>query len=253
MEGYFGELTCAMCSFFAYFFLREIFPSLSKDAAISFSADASLFLVWILPRTRGLKEQRRAARMCLLTTTSCSCWLVMLGNRSSSNVFFEAAFMILLPFVSALMKTAFAYYFRQREIPDSDIQSVNRFFYLHYILVCVGIFSLHYTADIDETKQSLNLLKQSVQNLKQSVQNLEQSVQNLEQSVNKLEQSSSDLRQSMEQSSTRTEHSVENLQVCCHIPVLYHKSELLIVGTFFLSTQAMVALLLNKANITRPS
>ena len=156
---YFGELVCGIISVSSFIALKLINPAFSKDAAISISADASLLLVAGLHNTNGDEKKSRAARMCLLCAISCSCWLVTMGNRSSSNVFFEASFMVLLPFVGGLMKTASAWYFRQREVPEADIRAVNQFYWLHFIVVFAGMYSLQYPADVDETKKSLQELQ----------------------------------------------------------------------------------------------
>ena len=157
-----GEGICVIIFLIVFLVLKQIIPTLPKDSVISLSAEVSLILVASFHTTSGDGMKRRAARMCLLCAISCSCWLVCMGNRSSSNVFFEASFMILIPFVSGLMKTAFAYYFRQREVPDTDIESVNRFFWLHFGLVIAGVYSLQYVADVDETKQSLHALNKTI-------------------------------------------------------------------------------------------
>ena len=54
------------------------------------------------------------------------------------------------------MKTASAWYFHQRKVPDTDIEAVNQFFWLHFIVVFAGLYSLQYAADVDETKQLLH-------------------------------------------------------------------------------------------------
>ena len=102
-----------MSGFFIFVGLKQVYPELSKDGAISFSALT----------TRDSKKLK-AARMCLLCAISCSCWLVTMRNRRSLHIIFEAACMVLVPFVSGLMKTAFAYYFRQKDVPNSDIETV---------------------------------------------------------------------------------------------------------------------------------
>ncbi len=152
-------MACALISVLTFLVLRQIKSEFSKDCAISLSAEASLLLLTLLHKTEKVELKRKAARMCLLSAISCSCWLVCMGNRSSSNAIFEASFMVLLPFVGGLMKTASAWYFRQREVPDTEIEAVDQFFRLHFIVVCAGLYSLQYPADIDETKQSLHELK----------------------------------------------------------------------------------------------
>jgi hypothetical protein len=158
-----GEMVCAIISVVSYCVLRQHFPSLSKDAAISVSAEASLFLVVVFHNsTRLIDKKKRAARMCMLCAISCSSWLMCMGNRSSSNVLIEAAFIILVPFVSGLMKTAFAWYIRHRDISDPDIHTVNHFYWLHLILVFAGVYSLQHVADVHETKNALNGLNMTM-------------------------------------------------------------------------------------------
>ena len=164
--AYVGEMVCAIISVVSYCVLRQNFPSLSKDAAISVSAEASLFLVVVFHNSSTLIDKKnRAARMCMLCTISCSSWLMCIGNRSSSNVLFEAAFIILVPFVSGLMKTAFAWYIRHRDISDPDIDSVSHFYWLHLILVIVGVYSLQHVADVHETKNALDGLNMTMHGL----------------------------------------------------------------------------------------
>ena len=110
--------------------------------------------------------------MCMLCTISCSSWLMCIGNRSSSNVLFEAAFIILVPFVSGLMKTAFAWYIRHRDISDSDIDSVSHFYWLHLILVIVGVYSLQHVADVHETKNALDGLNMTMHGLNMTMHGL---------------------------------------------------------------------------------
>ena len=138
--------------------LKHIKPEFSKDSAIYLSAEASLLLVAIIHETEAVDLKRRAARLCLLSARSCSCWLVCMGNRGSLNVIFEVSFIVFLPFLGRLMKTASAWYFHQRKVPDTDIEAVNQFFWLHFIVVFAGLYSLQYAADVDETKQLLHEL-----------------------------------------------------------------------------------------------
>jgi peptidoglycan/LPS O-acetylase OafA/YrhL len=149
-------LVCAVIYVGVFWLLKHFILNLSKDAAISISADATLLLqVTCHNNTKGVEMKKRAARMCLLSALSCLCWLVCMGNRNSSNVIFESLFMILMPFVGGLMNKAFGWYFRQREVPDSDIHAVDQFFWLHLILVFAGGYSLQYFNDVDDTKKSL--------------------------------------------------------------------------------------------------
>jgi hypothetical protein len=170
--AYVGEMVCAIISVVSYCVLRQNFPSLSKDAAISASAEASLFLVVVFHNsTRQIDKKKRAARMCMLCTISCSSWLMCMGNRSSSNVLFEAAF-IVVPFVSGLMETAFAWYIRHRDISDPDIHTVNHVYWLHLILVFAGVYSLQHVADVHETKNALDGLNMTMHGLNMTMHGL---------------------------------------------------------------------------------
>ena len=91
--------------------------------------------------------------------------------------------MVLLPFVGGLMKTASAWSFRQREVPDTDIVAVNQFFWLHFILVFAGLYSLQYAADVDETKQSLHELNTTMSSLNTTMYSLTTTMYSLNQDL----------------------------------------------------------------------
>ena len=121
----FSELTLAS-------FINWI--GVASDWAIALGCEIVLTVLYLFcPKNGGAGEKDAAARICLVCGVSSFCWITVISNRSSAFLPFEFGAMVFLPAISALMKTGFTWFFGERELQQSDLNAVFKFYRYHFL------------------------------------------------------------------------------------------------------------------------
>mmetsp|Transcript_50888 Transcript_50888/g.133325 ORF Transcript_50888/g.133325 Transcript_50888/m.133325 type:complete len:259 (+) Transcript_50888:1-777(+) len=159
-------------------FVLVIFVALAKmapipsDCAIAVATEIELALIWLFhPKATSGNVEQRAARVCLFCAMSSSSWMYCIANRGSSFILFEAAGMVFMPFLSAVIKTANGWYINQRRPSESDVSAVESFYRLHFIIFGLCAFALPYDKDQDAIRGDIMEVKQQVSNLRAEMGN----------------------------------------------------------------------------------